>query len=94
MIIYKVGLPVLITTVIPLTVAKESKSCEECESAIHAAVNFRLDQVISGNIKGHTSDVKEGYLHELFHNRPAYQQVRVEPDAMKTFCDIHFLLMK
>jgi len=59
MIISKVGLPILITTVIPLTVAKESKSCgEECESAIHAAVNFRRDRVMSGNIKGHTSDVK------------------------------------
>jgi len=44
MIISKVGLPMLITTVIP--------------SAIHAAVNFRRDGVISGNIKGHTSDVK------------------------------------
>jgi hypothetical protein len=59
MIIFKAGLPTLIAAVIYLTVATKSKlHCEECESAIHGAVDFRCGQDKSGDIKGHISDLK------------------------------------
>ena len=59
-----------------------------------------MQQSISDMIKIYQGTLRvvpqiwRGLFAWTFHNRTAYQQVRVEPDAMKTFLDIHFPLMK